>query len=149
MRMRSVIGQSGGGGDHGSGVNVTPMIDVVMCLIVFYLMVGQLALDRRSSIVVAETVTGTDRQDESDAIVIGVLMDGGLTLNGEAIEAARIGGEVSGMMSRLGFSTVRVRADEAAGFGAVRPVLNQLQEAGVTGVEFVTLRANGGVGGGG
>lgn len=147
MKMRSVIGHSGGGGSHGSGVNVTPMIDVVMCLIVFYLMVGQLALDRRSSIVVPETVTGTDRQDESDAIVIGVLMDGGLTLNGEAIEAARIGGEVSGMMARQGFSTVRIRADEAAGFGAVRPVLGQLQDAGVTGVEFVTLRANQGGGG--
>ncbi|MGJ8637297.1 MAG: ExbD/TolR family protein [Phycisphaerales bacterium] len=142
MRMRSVVGQSGRGG----GVNVTPMIDVVMCLIVFYLMVGQLALDRKSSIVVAETITGTERQDESDAIVIGVLMDGGLTLNGEGIEVDRIGGEVSGMMVRQGVSTVRVRADEAAGFGAVRPVLGQLQEAGVTGVEFVTQRA--GQGGG-
>ena len=29
-------------------INVTPMIDVVMCLIVFYLIVGRLAADQRS-----------------------------------------------------------------------------------------------------
>ena len=45
---------------------MTPMIDVVMCLIVFYLMVGQLAIDRRSSIVLAETVSGIDHQDLED-----------------------------------------------------------------------------------
>ena len=144
MRMRSLVDRGGGG----SGVNVTPMIDVVMCLIVFYLMVGQLALDRRSSIVLAETVTGVERAEVVDAIEIGVLMDGGLTLNGESIAVDRIGGEVSGMMARQGerFGGVRVRADEEAGFGAVRPVLAALQEAGVGGVEFVTLRAAGGGG---
>ncbi len=140
MRMRSVIDQ--GRGSAGGGVNVTPMIDVVMCLIVFYLMVGQLALDRKSTIVVAETLTGIERADLVDAIEIGVLMDGGLTLNGETIEADRIGGEIVGMMARQGqnFGGVRVRADEEAGFGAVRPVLRALQDAGISGVEFVTLR---------
>jgi len=151
MRMRSVIDRGGGSGGQSGGVNVTPMIDVVMCLIVFYLMVGQLAMDRRSSIVVAETLTGIEHQDLADAVVIGVLMDGGLTLNGESIEIDRIGGEVSGMVARQGanFGGVRVRADEEAGFGAVRPVLRALQEAGVGGVEFVTLRADGQAGGGG
>jgi biopolymer transport protein ExbD len=142
MRSRSIVG-SGSDGGHSGGVNVTPMIDVVMCLIVFYLMVGQLAIDRRSSIVLAETVTGVERQDLADAIEIGVLMEGGLTLNGEAIEADRIGGEVTGMLARDGGAVVRIRADEDAGFGAVRPVLRALQEAGVTGVEFVTIRAEG------
>ena len=143
MRMRSVIDRGGGGGGQSAGVNVTPMIDVVMCLIVFYLMVGQLALDRKSTIVVAETLTGVERADLVDAIEIGVLMDGALTLNGEGIEIDRIGGEILGMMARQGGSTVRVRADEEAGFGAVRPVLRALREAGVSGVEFVTLRAGG------
>ncbi len=140
MRSRSIVGQHGSGS---GGVNVTPMIDVVMCLIVFYLMVGQLAIDRRSSIVLAETVSGVDRQDLADAIEIGVLMDGGLTLNGEAIESDRIAGEVTGMVAREVGAVVRIRADEDAGFGAVRPVLRALQEAGVTGVEFVTIRAEG------
>ena len=122
---------------------MTPMIDVVMCLIVFYLMVGQLAIDRRSSIVLAETVSGIDHQDLEDAIEIGVLMDGGLTLNGDAIAIDRISGELTGMLARDQGAVVRIRADEDAGFGAVRPVLRSLQDAGVSGVEFITLRAEG------
>ncbi len=139
MRSRSIIAKK----PPGSGVNVTPMIDVVMCLIVFYLMVGQLALDRKSSIVVAETMTGIDQQDLGDPIVIGVHMDGGLTLNGETIAVDRIGGEVTGMIARDASAPVRVRADEESGYGSVRPVLSALQEAGVGGVEFVTIRAGG------
>ena len=144
MRTRSIIGSRGGGG---GGVNVTPMIDVVMCLIVFYLMVGQLAIDRRSSIVLAETTTGIEHQDLEDAIEIGVHMDGALTLNGESIGADRISGELTGMLARNRDAVVRIRADEDAGFGAVRPVLRSLQDAGITGVEFVTLRREGQFGG--
>ena len=145
MRMRSVIHR----GEGSAGVNVTPMIDVVMCLIVFYLMVGQLALDRKSSIVVAETLTGVEHQDLADAVVIGVLMDGGLTLNGVEIDIDRLGGEITGMIARDGQGPMRVRADEEAGFGAVRRVLRVLQEAGVGGVEFVTIRGDGRANGGG
>ena len=147
MRSRSILSGFGERSGGGSGVNVTPMIDVVMCLIVFYLMVGQLALDRRSTIVVAETETGIDRVEVRDAVVIGVLRDGGLTLNGEGIEGDRIGGEIAGMMAREGamFGGVRIRADEEAGFGSVRGVLEALGDAGVTGVEFVTLKGGAGL----
>ena len=39
----------GGGSNLNNDMNVTPMIDVVMCLIIFYLMVGHLASGRRPS----------------------------------------------------------------------------------------------------
>ena len=42
-----VAGGGGGGLGKGEGVNVVPMIDVVLCLIVFFLLVGHLAAERR------------------------------------------------------------------------------------------------------
>ncbi|MFK7759727.1 MAG: ExbD/TolR family protein [Phycisphaerales bacterium] len=147
MRTRSVLSQN----SNGPGVNVTPMIDVVMCLIVFYLMVGQLALDRRSTIVVSETETGIDQVEIEGSIEVGIFREGAVTINGDPIEVNRLEGEVTGMLARNPGARIRVRADEDADYGSVRPVLSMLQKAGAIGIEFVTTRSAGttNAGGGG
>lgn len=139
MRHRSFIKRTARG-----GVNVTPMIDVVMCLIVFYLMVGQLAIDRRGDVVVPSSVTGDEREERVDALTINVARDGRVTIGGEEIPADRIAGELAGRLSRAGGAPVMVRADERAGFGALRPVLDALGDAGATNVELITRRGEGG-----
>ncbi len=135
------------GSRSSSGVNVTPMIDVVMCLIVFYLMVGQLAIDRRAGITIPETTTGVDPSDRTDAIVIAIDADGLVHLGDDTIELARLEGELAGRVSRAPGAPVRVRADERADFGSVRPVLDAIERAGVTSIEFVTLKPMGAAGG--
>jgi len=132
--MRSVIS----GGAHGGRVNVTPMIDVVMVLIIFYLLVGQLAIDRRTEIKAPITATGIVETQERDPITLGVHRDGSLTLNGEGIGLARLGGELTGRILRDPTLAVRVRADRGAPFGEVRPVLRAVREAGIDQVELVT-----------
>lgn len=137
MRRRSVLDTAPGR----VRVNVTPMIDVVMCLIVFYLMVGQLALSRGAGVRIPETEGGgLASPTQGDPIVIGVRPDGSLLLDGEPIEAARLGGELRGRFARRTGARVEVRADRQAPYGAVRPVLGAARDAGVPAVELVTER---------
>lgn len=140
MRAVSIIP----GATRRSGVNVTPMIDVVMCLIVFYLMVGQLAIDRRAQITIPESRTGVDQLDRADPIVIAIDADGLVHLGEDTINLARLPGELAGLVSRSPGAPVRLRADERADFGDVRPVLDAIESAGVSSVEFVTLKPTGG-----
>lgn len=134
MRRRSILS-----GEHSSArVNVTPMIDVVMVLIVFYLLVGQLALDRRAAIMLPKTGTGVEETDQVDPIVIGINMDGERSLNGAAVELDRLQAQLSGMLARNPGAPVRVRADDRAPYRFVRPVLNVLRDMGVGKVELVT-----------
>jgi biopolymer transport protein ExbD len=132
--MRSIISTS----ENGGRVNVTPMIDVVMVLIIFYLMVGQLAIDRRTEITPPTTTTGIVETQDRDPLMIGVHRDGEITLNGESISKNRLGGELSGLISRDPSLAVRVRADQDAPFGTVRPVLQDIRALGVEQVELVT-----------
>jgi biopolymer transport protein ExbD len=134
MRRRSIISDTG----SSARVNVTPMIDVVMVLIVFYLLVGQLAMDRRASIVIPRTLTGVEETDEVDPIVIGITRDGMRSLNGIETELVRIEAQVSGMLARSPQTPVRVRADQDAPYRFVRPVLDALRDMGVGKVELVT-----------
>lgn len=134
MRRRTIITDSG----VTSRVNVTPMIDVVMVLIVFYLLVGQLALDRRAAIALPQSGVGVKETAESDPIVIGITRDGVRSLNGDEMELVRIEAQVSGMLARAPRTPIRVRADRDAPYRVVRPVLDVLRDMGVGQVELVT-----------
>jgi biopolymer transport protein ExbD len=103
-------------------VNVVPMIDVVMCLIVFYLMVGQLALNRAAGVRIPET-------------------DGALLLDGEPTTAERLAGELTGRTARQPDARVEVRADRDTPYGLIRPALNAARDAGIAEVELVTERS--------
>lgn len=59
---------------HASGggieaINVTPLIDVVMCLIIFFLIVGKLAADERTQIDLPVTAIGDAQRAEAGVIV--------------------------------------------------------------------------------
>ncbi len=134
MRARSIISNEG----SGARINVTPMIDVVMVLIVFYLLVGQLAVDRKAAIELPGSSTGIEETQDRDPIIVGITADGFITINGEAIESERFAGEIKGMHARNPNTPIRIRAHRLASFGVVRPVMHQLRDAGVSAVELVT-----------
>lgn len=137
MIRRSVLDRT----PTGTRVNVTPMIDVVMCLIVFYLMVGQLALNRSAGVQIPRTPEGTPVTDAiDDPVIIGIRADGEVLLNGESIAIARLSGELSGRAARTPDARFEIRADREASFGVVRPVLAAARDAGINQVDMVTER---------
>jgi len=138
-RGRSVIGASRGRG----GVNVTPMIDVVMCLIVFYLMVGQLAMARRAGVELPPAEHGVEQSLETDAIVVTLAMDGAVALGADPIDPDRLEGELRGRLARDPEALVRVRADGRAAAGDLRGVLRAVEDAGARRVDLATTREGG------
>ena len=114
------------------------MIDVVMVLIVFYLLVGQLAIDRKAAIALPASAVGIDETQEHDPIIVGITAKGTLTINGLSIETDRFAGEIEGMHTRSPGTTIRIRADRNAPFGVIRPIMHQLRDVGILGVELVT-----------
>lgn len=134
MRSRSIISSEG----SGARINVTPMIDVVMVLIVFYLLVGQLAIDRKASIHLPSSSIGIDETQEQDPIIVGITAAGSISINGNAIDPSRFAGEIEGMHTRAPGTPVRVRADRSAPFGVVRPIMHKLRDAGISRVELMT-----------
>jgi biopolymer transport protein ExbD len=151
-------------GDPGEGLNVTPLIDVVMVLIVFFLMVGKLASDRSASVRLPESATG--RSDEARPIVlalvpaaggvgaggsrVAVQLDGRELPPGEPLaqalmaRATELAGELSARSGAAVAPTdvpVEVRADRAAEFADVAPILRAARQAKLRSLRLVTSRA--------
>jgi biopolymer transport protein ExbD len=115
-------------------VNLTPMIDVIMVLIVFYLLVGHLVLERRGEVNLPVSTSGQAVPEHADPSIISVERDGTIRLDGRAIE-------VDALADALAQSThrrVRLRADRTLPFDTLRPVLAACRQAGIESIELAT-----------
>lgn len=127
-------------------VNVTPLIDVVMCLIVFYLMVGHLVIVRRGQTDLPETRVGLTATRDTDPLAITVPGNDGdqtaVLIDGVSIPLDRVTSVVSGRLQRDRTLAVQVRADRETPFARIEPVLAACREAGVSSVELATRQGS-------
>lgn len=165
MRRRSF----GNPGHSAEAINVTPLIDVVMCLIVFFLIVGKLASDA-SAVRLPETAIGK-LESAGKSVVVSIAKGdapgstpaadwGGIQarvfVDGQAVAGEN---ELVGLLhdravallktvgkteSDIAAVPVHVRADRDLPYAAVEPVLRAAAKAGVPGVRLATQRAGGG-----
>lgn len=124
-----------------SKINVTPMIDVIMVMIIFYLIVGKLAADQRSNIRLPESRTGLTEKAQ-ERLVVNILPSAvvieGVEVPPEALEQAireRLGGKAD--------SVVELRGARELAYGSVAAVIRACKAAGVESVRLATERAEG------
>jgi biopolymer transport protein ExbD len=144
MRRRS--NNLRGGTPH---VNVTPMIDVVMCLIIFYLMVGHLASGRSGSVSLPSAGQG-ERAEQSAPIVLNLAPSDEpdaapdaapvLTIGTERVAMQNLTQRLKDLAALTPGAEVQIRADRRLAYGSVSPVLNACREAGLLSVKLVAQR---------
>lgn len=115
-------------------VNVTPMIDVIMCLIVFYLIVGRLVLERRGEVSLPVSTVGDAVPEREDPAVVSVERGGTIRLDGREVAL----GALADALALRDERRVRLRGDRSLPYGTIRPVLDACREAGVVSIELAT-----------
>lgn len=118
-------------------INVTPLIDVVMCLIIFYLIVGQLASARIEEVNLPTTRAGVETRP-GEGLVINVLPGAKVHLGVDLVSITEL---TQALKARPG-QEVQIRADKSLSYGEVQPVLRACREAGLTKVRLVTQKAD-------
>ena len=140
----------GGHGGHSLGkVNVTPLIDVVMCLIIFFLIVGRLAAHK--PIQLPESDAGEDAGRRSP-IVVEIIQPGNpeakeplVMLSGRTVDLAALAAAVKDAVEIEGTDkaqrAVHLRAHRDLPYAMLSPVLKICRGAGLTSVRLVTERS--------
>lgn len=128
---------------HAAGkVNVTPMIDVVMCLIIFYLLVGKLAMSSR--VTDLPKAGSGEEGSRAAAIVLDIMADGdggGVAVDGTAVPVARLASHLRSMVAGAsGGPEVRIRAGRDLPYARLAPVLSACRDSGLTSVRLVAER---------
>ena len=121
-------------------VNVTPMIDVIMVLIVFYLIVGQMAAESKRNMPLPIASSGS-RHIASDPLVINVLVQDGSVLievDRRMLNPDELASLIEARLASRPATTVQIRVDRSRVYGAVEPIIAACRAAGVGTVRIAT-----------
>ncbi len=124
-------------------INVTPLIDVVMCLIIFYLLVGRLAYDRAAQVQLPRSMIGAE-SPKSEGLIINIAMEGDATaqilVDGRPVE---LEGLAAMLEAQPKSGAVQIRADRRLPYGSISPVVDACRKAGLQSVRLTAARTGG------
>ena len=132
---------TGGGGGYSSDINVTPMIDVLLVLLIIFMVITPM-LQNKVSVDMAkvDNPTSMPDADKEDAIVVAITRDGGVFLGQDKIAVSELGARVRDKIADKPGKTIFVRADARAQFRAVEDAIDAVRTAGVDEVGLLTQK---------
>ena len=135
------MGSGGGRGEVTSDINVTPMADVMLVLLIIFMVVTPM-LQKGQNVELAKTHNPTDMPaaDHDDAVLVVVTRDGKYWLNQDKIVIEQLATKVNDLLATKMDKTVFVRSDARAKYGDVVSVVDTIRNAGVDKVGLLTER---------
>jgi biopolymer transport protein TolR len=135
------MGSGGGRGEVTSDINVTPMADVMLVLLIIFMVVTPM-LQKGSPVELAKTHNPVDMPDadHDDAVLVAVTRDGKFWLNQDKISIDELATKVNDLLSAKMDKTVFVKSDARAKYGDVKTVVDTIRNAGVDKVGLLTER---------
>jgi biopolymer transport protein ExbD len=124
------------------GFNMTPMIDVVFQLIIFFLVSSHLAKqEAHLKLPLPEAQSGIqDKPSEKPRLTVNVLADGTLYFGGREVTAEELRVQLAERKSEVGEEVeVRIRGDRGAPYKHIEPVLRACARAGIWNVKFANF----------
>jgi biopolymer transport protein ExbD len=122
-----------------SDINVTPMADVMLVLLIIFMVITPM-LQRGVSVDMAkvENPRSMPDADKEDAVVLAVTRDGKIYLGADTIRLPEITTKVKDRISSKLDKTVYVKSDARAKYGDVVAVVDNVRAAGVDSLGLLT-----------
>jgi biopolymer transport protein ExbD/biopolymer transport protein TolR len=132
-----------------SNINVTPMVDVMLVLLIIFMVITPM-LQNKVSVDMAKVDNPTNMPDadKEDAIVVAITRDGGVFLGQNKTAVSELGGQVREKLADKPGKTIFIRADARAQFRAVEDAIDAVRTAGVEDVGLLTQKREGNLAGG-
>jgi len=127
------------GGKVNSNINVTPMVDVMLVLLIIFMVITPM-LQHGVSVDMAK-VNNPEQMpdaDKEDALLVSVMRDGTVYFGTDKLPADQLTPKVRDRLSNRVDKRVFVKADARARFGAVVEVVDNVRAAGVDQLGLLT-----------
>jgi biopolymer transport protein TolR len=117
-------------------INVTPMVDVMLVLLVIFMITAPL-LTVGVPVELPKTKAAA-MTNPDEPLVVSVKKDGSIFLNETAIQLDQLGPRLQAIIGAKQDQTVYVRADKDTNYGAFAQVMGELQAGGFSKVGLIT-----------
>ena len=132
-----------------SDINVTPLVDVMLVLLIIMMLIAPM-LQQGVSLRLPTATNTVDKPESADQTVIAIAANKSIYLNAKPIQEAELAQRVTDLLESKTEKIVLIRADEEVEYGAVMAVMDQLRQAAIEDVGLITEKkkdASGGAGG--
>jgi biopolymer transport protein ExbD/biopolymer transport protein TolR len=131
-----------------SNINVTPMVDVMLVLLIIFMVITPM-LQNKVAIDMAQVTNAVPMPDadKDDAIVVAITRDGGVFLGQNRVALTELGTQVRDKLANTPGKTIFVRADARAQYRAVEDAIDAVRTAGVDEVGLLTQKREGNLAG--
>ena len=127
-----------------SNINVTPMVDVMLVLLIIFMVITPMLLNKvHIDMAKVDNAVAMPDADKEDAIVVAVTRDGAVFLGRDKIDPAQLGSLVRNKLAERTDKTIYVRADARAQYKAVEDAIDDVRTAGVEEVGLLTQKKEG------
>ena len=129
------------GGKINSNINVTPMVDVMLVLLIIFMVITPM-LQQKVAVDMAkvENPVSMPDADKEDAIVVAITRDGGVFLGQDHVATSELGAKVRERLADKPGKTIFIRADARAQYRAVEDAIDAVRTAGVDEVGLLTQK---------
>ena len=127
-----------------SNINVTPMVDVMLVLLIIFMVITPMLQNKvQINMVTVENPTNMPDADKEDAIVVAVTRDGAVYLGQNKVDPSELGSQVRDKLQDKTDKMIYIRADERAQYKVVEDAIDDVRTAGVEEVGLLTQRREG------
>ncbi len=125
------------------GFNMTPMIDVVFLLIIFFLVSSHLAKqEAQMELPLPVADSGEDSDDQSRRLTLNVTSDGSMLLAGRRLDRDELKQRLKQARDEHGSDVeIRIRGDRSVPYSAISPIMLSCARAGIWKVTFGVYRS--------
>jgi biopolymer transport protein ExbD/biopolymer transport protein TolR len=123
-----------------SRINVTPMVDVMLVLLIIFMVITPMLRPHGASVDLAKTTNPIAMSDAGrpDALILSVMRDGQMFLGSERVSGESLTQKVRDEVVNRVNKTVYVRADARARYGSLVEAVDDVRAAGVDQLGLLT-----------
>ena len=118
-------------------VNLTPMLDVVFIMLIFFIVTTSFIKESGVEIERPDASAATPRPEAQ--VLVAITPEGAVWVDGKPVDVHRIGQQVADMLTDDG--AVVIQADRASTTGVLIEVMDRLKQAGVEQVAVAASRS--------
>jgi biopolymer transport protein ExbD/biopolymer transport protein TolR len=122
-----------------SNINVTPMVDVMLVLLIIFMVITPMLNNKvEVTLPIATAAVIMENANKEDAITVAVTRDGKTFLGADMVNPDDLGPKIAAKLENKTDKEVYLRADVRANYGKVMNAVDQIRTAGVSELGLLT-----------